>query len=239
MLPILKSPIYTLTLPSTGKPIQYGAFLVRDEKILALAIQDGTPKVITETLKQIIKNCTFGQVKVDDLASFDIEYLFLNLRSKSKGNMVELRYTCKNVVDGVVCDKTNPFSIDLDAITVDMKNAPDMKIMLDKTVGLMMKYPNLDSILEVQLALAKGDLSVIYDNMSQFVECVFEGKEVDTTFTPQQFSAWLETLSAAQFKKIENFFINIPSVVSKTSVCCSKCQHKEDIVINGLHSFLA
>jgi hypothetical protein len=201
MLPQLKSPVYTMILPSTGKPVKYSSFLVRDEKALAMALTDGTTPVIAATLKEIIKNCTFNQLNVDKLASFDIEYIFLQLRSKSRGNILELQYTCKNEVEEKSCDQINTFSVDLEKLTVDMKNAPSCKIMLTDTVGIQMLYPTLDNILDIQMSLAKKDVNAIYDKMRDFVECVFDGEKVETNFTNEEFSTWLGTLDQKQFKK--------------------------------------
>jgi hypothetical protein len=238
-LPQLKSPVYVLTLPSTGKPVKFSSFLVRDEKALSLAMMDSRNEVIASTLKEIIKNCTFGQLDVDKLSSFDIEYIFLQLRAKSRGNIIDLEYVCKNEIEGVVCDQKNNFSIDLEKITVDMKNAPSCKIMLNDTVGIVMKYPTLDNVLDIQMALANKDINVIYDKMRDFVECVFEGEKVETNFTNNEFSTWLGTLDQKQFKKIEEWFKTLPTVKSHSNVCCKKCGHKDEIDLEGLSSFLS
>lgn len=228
-----------MVLPSTGKPIKYSSFLVRDEKALAMALTDGTTPVIAATLKEIIKNCTFNQVDVDKLSSFDIEYIFLQLRSKSRGNMVELQYTCKNEVNSQLCNEVNNFSVDLEKLTVDMKNAPSCKIMLTDTVGINMLYPTLDNVLDIQMALMNRNINAIYDKMGDFVECVFDGETIEDKFTNEEFSAWLGTLDQKQFKKIEEFFQKLPAVKSHTKVCCKKCSHKDEIVLEGLSSFLA
>lgn len=238
-LPILKSPIYSLTLPSNGKIVKYTSFLVRDEKILASALMNGETSTIAATLKEIINNCTFGKLDVDKLSSFDVEYIFLQLRSKSRGNIVELVYTCKNEVAGGVCDEVNNFSIDLEKINVDMKSAPSLKIMLTDKVGLQMKYPTLDNVLDIQVQLDNKNISAIYDKMGDFVECVFEGERIEDKFTNEEFSNWLGTLDRNQFKKIEDFFQNIPTVKSCSQVCCKKCGHKDEIVLKELSSFLA
>jgi 2'-5' RNA ligase len=246
-LPIIQCPTYILEIPSTKQKVKFRGFLVKEEKMLLLTITDNNADTVSTNLKQIIKNCTFGAIDVDKLSSFDCEFIFLQIRSKSKGNLIQLQYTCKNTILEVAasdismkdkpCDTKNEFQIDLDNAKVFFNPENHKKIIIKDEVGIMMKYPTLDTIIEIQQSFNTGDVNSIYANIPNFVECVFKGDQIWDKFTKEEFSEWLENLTNEQFSKIEQFFDTLPQVQLTTKVTCKKCAHEEEIVLSGLQSF--
>lgn len=236
-LPVIQAPVYILEIPSTKQKIKFRPFSVKEEKILLLTVTDENLETVSTNLKQIIKNCTFGAIDVEKLSSFDCEYIFLQLRSKSKGNLLQLQYTCKNEIEEKLCNTKNEFQIDLDNASVVFNPENNKKIMLKDDIGIVLKYPTLDDILQLQQSLNGGDIGVIHGNIANFVGCIFQGDKIFDKFSQEEFTEWLDSLNSDQFGKIEQFFETLPSVQLKHKVTCKKCGYSEEIVISGLQSF--
>ena len=243
-LPKLTVPTYTLEMPSTKQKIKYRPFLVKEEKIIAMAMQEGNDEAILEALKDIVDNCTFNKIDVNKLTSFDFEYIFINLRSKSKGNIVDLSFQCKNMVkndDGemVECNHVNKFQINLDNIVVKSKDdAHTTKIMLTDDIGIKMKYPTINEVVEVQKAVKEGGSAAIFDKLKYYIECIFEGEKVHDSFSDEELVQFIEDMTEEQFAKVEKFFVSIPTIMMDITIHCSKCGFKETVTLEGLQSFL-
>jgi hypothetical protein len=238
-LPVLDVPTYILDLPSSkGKKVKYRPFLVKEEKILLIAIQENSDDVLYEAVKNIIKNCTFGELNVDNLSTLDIEYIFLQLRIKSKGSDVDLTFKCENTLEsGEVCGTDNPIKFNLEDVKVHTPDDYQKTIMLTDDIGLLMKNPTLETSKKLQIAIKENSLQKIYDIIPDYIESVFQG---DNTFefTAEEFQEWLESLSNEQFERIQKFFVSLPKLRAEIPVKCRKCAYQETIVLEGLSNFL-
>jgi hypothetical protein len=239
-LPKLEVPTYTMELPSTKQKIKYRPFLIKEEKILTIALQDGDDETIIQALKDICDYCTFKKLNIDDLTCFDFEYLFINIRSKSKGSVVDLQFKCQNEVDGKPCGHVNKFSIDLDNVVVKSKYADhSTKIMISDTIGLQMRYPKLDDVLDIKRIVDAKDQIKMFQKVKDYIVCVFEGDKVYDDFTLEEFDTFIESMNEEQYEKILKFLSGIPTVMLDFEIKCDKCGYSEKVTLEGLKSFLA
>jgi hypothetical protein len=235
-LPKISTPSYHLTLPSTGKEIKYRPFLVREEKLLVLALESEDTKQITEAIKTVIKSCieTRG-VKVETLPTFDIEYLFLNIRGKSVGEEIEVNIICPD--DG---ETTVPVKINVDEIEVKKFDGHDKKIKIDDNIMLEMKYPSLDQFIKNNFDFsAANDMDQAFDLISSCIDTIYTEDEVWSTsdVTKKEITEFLDQMNSLQFKKIETFFETMPKLSHKITVTNPKTKVENEVVLEGLSSF--
>lgn len=227
-LPILETPTYELTLPSTGKLIKYRPFLVKEYKILLTAVESDTQE-ITRVLIELIDNCTFKKLDMNQLAHFDIEYIFINLRAKSIGELTDLAYKCS-------CEFDNSFQINL--LDVNIKNDKNIsnKIMVSDNVGIILRYPKFEEMLEIYDNLKTEK---IIDLVSSCITKIFTKDEIFETseVSKEEVVAFLETFNKEQFEKIENFFVHMPRIVHELDHSCTNCGKTNTIVLEGLQNF--
>lgn len=240
-LPIVNAPIYTLEVPSTKKMVKFRPFLVKEEKLLLIALQDDKKEsAMVNTLKQIIKNCTFGQVDVESLSVTDTEYIFLQLRAKSKGDEVDVAFKCSNEVNGVVCDTVNNLKINLQDVKVEKNDKHSNKIMLTDTIGIVLKEPTLNDIAVLQEKLGDDTATVkdIFESINEFIDTIFDGETIYEEYSKEELSEFIESLSDMQFQKIKDFFETMTKLKLDVHITCKKCGHKETVILEGLQSFL-
>jgi hypothetical protein len=235
-LPKISTPSYHLTLPSTGKEIKYRPFLVREEKLLVLALESEDTKQITEAIKTVIKSCieTRG-VKVETLPTFDIEYLFLNIRGKSVGEEIEVNIICPD--DG---ETTVHVKINVDEIEVKKFDGHDKKIKIDDNIMLEMKYPSLDQFIKNNFDFsAANDMDQAFDLISSCIDTIYTEDEVWSTsdVTKKEITEFLDQMNSLQFKKIETFFETMPKLSHKITVTNPKTKVENEVVLEGLSSF--
>jgi len=235
-LPKISTPTYSLTLPSTGKEIKYRPFLVREEKLLVLALESEDTKQITESIKTVIKNCieTRG-VKVESLPTFDIEYLFLNIRGKSVGEEIEVNIICPD--DG---ETTVPVKINVDEIEVRKFDGHDKKIKVDDQVMIEMKYPSLEQFIKNNFDFnATNDMDQAFDLIASCIDKIYTSDEVWSTadVTKKELQEFLDQMNSSQFKLIEKFFETMPKLSHKVKVVNPKTQVENEVVLEGLSSF--
>lgn len=235
-LPKISTPSYHLTLPSTGKEIKYRPFLVREEKLLVLALESEDTKQITEAIKTVIKSCieTRG-IKVETLPTFDIEYLFLNIRGKSVGEEIEVNIICPD--DG---ETTVPVKINVDEIEVKKFDGHDKKIKIDDNIMLEMKYPSLDQFIKNNFVFsAANDMDQAFDLISSCIDTIYTEDEVWSTsdVTKKEITEFLDQMNSLQFKKIETFFETMPKLSHKITVTNPKTKVENEVVLEGLSSF--
>ena len=244
-LPKIAVPEYSLKLPSTDEEIKYRPFLVKEEKLLLIAMESEDEKQIIEATKNVIKNCIINKIDIDVLPIFDIEYIFLWLRARSKGEVIELNYKCPQ------CEKTVPISFNIEDIKIHRKDEHTNKIQLTNDLGVCMRYPDmklqskLDSIdkdnqIELVLRSMMICIDYIYDN-----ENIYSRKD----HTEKELEEFLESLSDAQFQKVSSFFETMPKLKHEVKLECKNkikeegkkkeivCNYTEDIVLEGLQSF--
>jgi hypothetical protein len=237
-LPKISTPTYELELPSTGKPIKYRPFLVREEKLLVLAMESEDSKQITNAIKTVIKNCieTRG-IKVEALPTFDIEYLFLNIRGKSVGEEVELSIICPD--DG---QTTVPVKILLDDIVVVKNPEHNNKIKLDDSLIMEMKYPSLDQFIKSNFDFNSDDVvNQSFDLISSCIDKIYNEEEVWDTrdVTKKELEEFLDQMNSSQFKQIEKFFETMPKLSHTLKVTNPNTGVESEITLEGLTSFFA
>ena len=235
-LPKISTPTYELVLPSTGKKVKYRPFLVREEKILILALESEDTKQITNAIKTILKECISTRgVKVDDLPTFDIEYLFLNIRGKSVGEALDLMVTCPD--DG---ETQVPVKIFIDEIQVQKDSKHTQDIKLDDTLTLRMKYPSLNEFIQNNFDFSEDDsVDASFDIISSCIDQVYNEDEswAASDCTKKELKEWIETLNTNQFKEVESFFTTMPKLSHTVKVKNPKTKVESDITLEGLTSF--
>ena len=239
-LPKITTPTYELELPSTGKKIKYRPFLVKEEKILILALESENTKQITTSIKSILKECiqTRG-VKIDTLPIFDIEYLFLNVRGKSVSEALELVVTCPDDSETTV-----PVKVYIDEIGV-VKD-PDHKndINLDDKLTLRMKYPSLDEFIKNNFDFNSRDEGALEQSFEIIASCIDQVYNEEESWaasdcTKKELLEWVETLNTNQFKLIESFFSSMPKLSHTIKVKNPNTKVESDVTLEGLSSFFA
>ena len=234
-LPQAQAPRYKLTIPSTNKSVTYRPFLVKEEKALLIAQQSEDPDTMIETLKAVIESCITDKVNVNDLAIFDIEYIFTQLRAKSVGEIVDIILKCDTCED----DKaTVKYSIDLTKVKVEVPKGHQKTIPLFNDVGVVMKYPTLD-ILKKMETLGTGDIEIIFEIICQCIESIYDSEEMFPTKEQkiEEVREFVNNLTQAQFTKLQTFFETMPKLEEKIKYMCPVCKKDHEKVIKGLESF--
>jgi hypothetical protein len=237
-LPKIVAPQYELELPSTGETIQYRPFLVKEEKLLVLALESEDTKQITTAIKNVIKNCIYTKgIKVESLPTFDIEYLFLNIRGKSVGEELEVNIICPDD------DATNvPVKINIDDIKVQFNEEHTKQIKVDQSIMMEMKYPSLDQFIKNNFDFTGGNaMDQSFDLIASCVDKIYTEEEVwaSSDVTKKELIDFLEQMNSSQFKKIENFFETMPKLSHKVKITNPKTEVESEVVIEGLASFFA
>ncbi|MDW7641341.1 MAG: hypothetical protein SCG72_02935 [Nitrosarchaeum sp.] len=237
-LPKIVTPQYTLDLPSTGKSIKYRPFLVKEEKILILALESEDVKQITSAIKQILKDCIITKgIKVEELPTFDIEYIFLNVRGHSVGEAIELIVTCSD--DGTT---EVPVKIYIDEIQVQKDPNHSTDINLGDGLVLRMKYPSLNEFIKNNFDFSSNDVSSIeksFDIVSSCIDIVFNADEswAAADCTKKELNDWIETLTSQQFQEIEKFFNTMPKLAHTFKVTNPNTEKESEVTLEGLTSF--
>ena len=237
-LPKIATPTYELTLPSTGKTVKYRPFLVKEEKVLVIALESEDTKQITNAIKAVLKACVQTRgIKVETLPTFDIEYLFLNIRGKSVGEELEVNIICPD--DG---ETSVPVMIDLDDIQVQKDEEHNNQIRLDDSLMMEMKYPSLDEFIKNNFDFNdKNQMDQSFQLIASCIDKIYSEDEVWATAdcTKREVNDFLEGMNSNQFKEIETFFTTMPKLSHTISVTNPKTKVKSDVVLEGLAAFFA
>lgn len=237
-LPKISTPTYELELPSTGKTIKYRPFLVREEKLLVIALESEDTKQITTAIKTVIKNCIeTGGIEVENLPTFDIEFLFLNIRAKSVGEEIEVNIICPD-------DETTtvPVKINVDEIEVQKNKDHTNKIKVDDTLMMEMKYPSLEQFIRSNFDFSDGNqMEQSFDLISSCVDKIYNEEEAwdSSDVTKAELIEFLEQMNSAQFKEIEKFFETMPKLAHTVKVKNPNTKVSSNVVLEGLSSFFA
>jgi hypothetical protein len=233
-LPKLTTPTYELEIPSTDAKVKYRPFLVKEEKILMMAMESKTSADITQAVKDIVTECTFNKVKIDDMPMFDVEYIFLNIRSKSVGEISKLKLLCPD-------DKKTyaDVEVNLNEVKVQVGDDHTNKIDLGNGMGMIMKYPTIDSFAE------SGIKDITPSNMLEVIStCILqifedEGKKVYDTKdqTKKEVVEWIEGLNTKQFQDVQKFFDTMPKLKHEITIKNPKTKVESKIMLNGLNDF--
>jgi len=235
-LPKISTSQHELILPSTGKTVKYRPFLVREEKVLILALESKDPKQITNAIKQVLKDCILTRgVKVEELPSFDIEYLFLNIRGKSVGESIDLIVTCGD--DGKT---TVPVTVYIDDIVVEKDPEHSTDISLGDYT-LRMKYPSLQQFVESSFGenADNNDIEGTFGIIASCIEMVFDEEEMwaASDCTKKELREWIESLTSEQFNRIEKFFQTMPKLTHTITVTNPNTGNENSVVLEGLTDF--
>ena len=235
-LPKIATPTYELELPSTGQSIQYRPFLVKEEKVLVIALESEDNKQITTAIKAVLKSCILTKgVKVESLPTFDIEFLFLNIRGKSVGEELEVNVICPD--DG---ETTVSVTISLDEIEVQKDENHSNKIKIDDSIMMELKYPSLDQFIKNNFDFNdKNAMDQSFDLIASCIDKVYTEDEVWATAdcTKKEVKEFLESMNSQQFKEIEAFFETMPKLSHTIKVTNPNTKVESDVVLEGLASF--
>jgi hypothetical protein len=234
-LPMNSAPVYNLTVPSTGKEVKYRPFLIKEEKSLLIAHQSEDPKIMIDTLKQVIKGCVKDELDTNGLATFDLEYIFTQIRAKSVGEIVELFLKCDTCEDEKAVAKVN---IDLTQIKVQKSPEHTNRIPLFDDVGVIMKYPTIDVIRKLE-NLDNTSMDQIFDIVVECMDAIYNTDEIfhSKEQTKSELLEFLNNLTSDQFQKIQGFFETMPKLQHAVEYDCPVCGKHHDKVLEGLQSF--
>ena len=237
-LPKISTPTYELELPSTGKTIKYRPFLVKEEKVLVIALESEDTKQITNAIKAVLKSCVQTKgIKVEALPTFDIEYLFLNIRGKSVGEELELNLVCPD-------DETTevPVTINLDDIQVEKNEDHTNQVKLDDNLMMELKYPSLDEFIKSNFDFSEqNQMDQSFALIGSCIDKIYNEEEVwaAADCTKKEMNEFLESMNSSQFKEIEKFFETMPKLSHTITVTNPKTKVESDVVLEGLASFFA
>ena len=237
-LPKIATPRYELELPSTGETVTYRPFLVKEEKVLVIALESENSKQITNAIKTVIQSCIITKgIKVEKLPTFDIEYLFLNIRGKSVGEEIEVNIICPD--DG----KTQvPVTIDLDDIQVQKNEDHKKQIRIDPTIMMEMKYPSLDQFIQNNFDFSdKNAMDQSFELIATCIDKIYTEDEVwaAADCSKKEVKEFVESMNSTQFKDIEKFFETMPKLSHSITVTNPKTKVESVVVLEGLSSFFA
>ncbi len=241
MLPKIDVPVYETTLISTGKPVRFRPFLVKEQKIFLMASQSDDAKEVVNAIKQVISNCIVDDIDIDQLPTFDLENLFMQLRARSVGEKIELNYVCNNPQVLAGTDETKPcggkIKLFLDLLDIKPTINPEhnKKIEITPKLGIVMKYPNFEILnslnIESQADLLKiiiACIDYIYDEEQMYYAKDFSEKEL---------MEFVENMQQTDVLKIQKFFETMPKIAKELDFHCTKCGYRENLMIEGLQNF--
>jgi len=230
-LPTMNIPTYELEVPSTKEKLTYRPFLVKEEKILLLAMEEEENAQLNKALKQVVHNCTFQKIDVGKLPLFDLEYIFLRIRAKSVGEVAKLQVLCEDDGETYV-----PVEIDLETIEVEFQEDHTTKIELTDEIGIEMGYPTFEFL---NFKPGETEVNQLFDIIGSSIERVYEGETVyeKADFSKKDLKVFLESLTSEQFLKVQKFFETMPRLRHKIEVANPKTKKVNEITLEGLQAF--
>lgn len=241
MLPKIDVPVYTVDLPLSKQKVRYRPFLVKEEKILLMAMESEDEKTIIDSIKQVVNNCCLDEIDINDLPILDLEFFFLNLRSRSVGEVVDLQYKCNNDIkneDGTEhkCNNLVKLQVNLLDIKPTFEEKHTNKIELSSNLGIVMRYPNFKMLTEIDsenevdkiIKIIVNCIDYIYDSENIYYKKDIEEKEMVD---------FIDSMTKEQFQKVQEFFDSIPKIKKNLNFKCNKCGYQEDIEIEGIQNF--
>ena len=243
-LPKISNPIFELTLPSTGKNVKYRPFLVKEQKILLLAMESEDQKAVLLAIKQIINNCAIDKINPDQIPTFDLEYFFMRLRAKSIGETIDLKLRHPTGFNSDVkeCDGITDAKLNLLEVEVVKTEGHTDKIVLDEEtgIGIKLKYPNVSMAIEASKSSeGKNQMDVATDAIINSIEYIFDNENVykKEDYTKKELLEFIENLNQDQYLKLTKFFELMPKLKHKVTWTCKKCGCEDEITMEGLQNF--
>ena len=233
-LPQVALPTYELTVPSSGKKLKFRPFVVKEEKLLLLALESKDEKNIEDAVKQLLKGCILSRVKIDDLPIFDLEFIFLQIRAVSVGEIIEMNVTCKDDNETKV-----KYNLNLAEVKVNFPEGHSKKIELSKKMGIVMKYPSMKEFIKTSIIGSALDTDNVLEVIAGCIDQIYDGEDVydSSTTTKKEFNEFVEGLTNTQFEKLQEFFETAPSLSHTFSVTNPNTGKESEFIIEGLASF--
>jgi hypothetical protein len=236
MLPKLDVPIYSVNLISTGKPVRFRPFLVKEQKMFLMASESEDSNEMVNIIRQVLKNCVIDEIDIDSLPTFDLEYLFLNLRARSVEEVVDLRYKCNNVIDEKKCSGVVEFKLNLLQIEPTKNEKHKDKIQITENLGICFKYPTFDMLQkyeklsenEIMIRILVDCIDYIYDK-----DQIYYSKDSSR----EELEEFIDNLQQKDLEKFKEFFDTMPEIKKDVHFACPKCGYEEDITIKGMQNF--
>lgn len=238
MLPKLDVPIYETKLISTGETIRYRPFLVKEQKLFLMANESDDSKETINAIKQVLRNCILDEIDIENMATFDIEYVFLQLRARSVGEVVNLKFTCNNTVEE---DKkcSNTVNVDVNVLEIEPTLNPEhtSKIQISEKIGVVMKYPTFNSV-DI-LGLDTDNMDEILNVIISCIEYIYDEDQIYyAKDTPKkELVEFVENMKQSDLEKISKFFDTLPKIKKEIDFDCKKCGYSEKIMLEGVQSF--
>jgi hypothetical protein len=243
MLPKLDVPIYNVKLISTGQDVRIRPFLVKEQKLFLMAAESEDSKETITTIKQVLKNCILDEIDVDRLPTFDLEYLFMNLRARSVEEVVNLKYKCNNTVkndknEDTVCNGSIEFDVNLLQIEPTKHPEHESKFMLNDKIGISLKYPTFEMVQKYE-QMDENDIMV--NILIDCIDYLYDDDQIyyakDTT--RKELEDFVDSMQQKDLEKIRVFFDTMPEIKKEVHFHCPKCGYEEEMVIKGLQNFFA
>ena len=231
-LPIVEVPKYSVTIPSTGESVVYRPYLVKEEKILMIAMESENQEQVMRAVKEVIAACTFNKINVDTLTVFDMEYVFLKLRSKSVGEVSKIGIKCAE------CSSLNDIEVQLDILEVTKPEEDSSVVMITDKIGVKLRYP---TVKDVNVLSKYSGTEAAMKTIVACIDNIFDDEKVYPAkdSTPKELEQFVEALNSEQFKKMQKFFETMPSLKHDAKFTCSSCGHQNELLIKGLANFFA
>ena len=241
MLPKLDVPTYEVNLISTGKPVRFRPFLVKEQKLFLMASESDDPKETINVIRQVLKNCIIDELDIDILPTFDLEWLFIHLRARSVEEVVHLSYKCNNTVkndEGEDTKCSGVVEIDVNLLEIEPFKNPDHKnkVEINENLGIVLKYPTFEMVEKYE---SLGEVEVMSNVLVDCIDYIYDkdqmyhGKDTDR----KELVEFIDNLQQKDLEKFKQFFDTVPEVKKDVSFECPKCKYKEDIAIKGIQSF--
>ena len=233
-LPTMNLPTYELEVPSSGKKIKFRPFLVKEEKVLLLALESDNEQNIRDAVQNLLKSCISSRIKIEKLSTFDLEYIFLNIRSVSVGEIVEINVTCQDDNETQV-----KYNLNLTDVKVNFPENHSAKIMLTDDTGVIMKYPSFDRFVDTQFTNKTIDENTVIKIIAESIDQIFQKEEVfdESTTSPKEFVEFVENLTNAQMENVQKFFQTSPRLEHSFKVKNPKTGVESDYTLSGLQAF--
>lgn len=238
-LPKIDTPTYETNLISTGEKVKFRPFLVKEQKLLLMAVESNDQKETVSIVKQILNNCLLTKINVDELPSFDIENLFLNLRAKSVGETISLRYNCNNVIeDNKKCNGVVQFDLNLLDLKPTKESIHTNKIEVTDKLGIMMKYPSFNTI-DINTVNEENELEKTIEMIAKCIDYIYDDEQIfyAKDSTKEELIEFVESLHQDDMEKIQNFFLTMPKIKKELNFKCPKCSYQENLMVEGLQNF--
>jgi len=244
MLPKIDVPIFTVDLLSVDNPVRFRCFSVKEEKLFLMASESNDSKTMLDTTRQVLRNCVLDELDIENIPAFDIETLFMNIRARSVGETVNLKYKCNNIVgedeEGNTkrCNHNVQIDVNLLEIKPSFGEGHDRKVEITDTIGFVMKYPKMK---DLERAQENDDISGMIGLAVDCIDYIYDGENVYyAKDTPrEELVEWVERLQSKELEKVRKFFDTLPKIKKDLDFHCNKCGYEEVIPVEGLENFFA